>query len=74
MGTLQRLFWRSTFNPLIVFVAILLAFFAFRASAAERVVLIALGVVLLIAQVWRIVVRHKRGTDSEIDASPAELL
>ncbi|WP_406713520.1 hypothetical protein QEV11_00095 [Trueperella pyogenes] len=47
MGTLQRLFWRSTFNPLIVFVAILLAFFAFRASAAERVVLIALGVVLV---------------------------
>ncbi|QOR46207.1 hypothetical protein [Trueperella pecoris] len=59
MSLLQRLFWRSTFNPLLVFVAIVLAFFALRANSTERMILIVLAVALVVVDAWRGVIRRR---------------
>lgn len=59
METLQRVFWHSTFNPLVVFAGILLAFLAFQANSTERVILLTGLAALLAVQVWRARARRR---------------
>lgn len=73
MGTLQRLFWHSTFNPAIVFVAIVLAYLAFRANSTERTIFIVFSIALLATETWRGVVRRRKDTASGEPAAGAEV-
>ncbi|QOR48294.1 hypothetical protein INS90_03155 [Trueperella pecoris] len=72
MGTLQRLFWRSTFNPLVVFAALILAFFAFKANSTERVILMALAIVLLLAGLWRRSIRRHTAAPTDEFPHPSD--
>mgnify|MGYP007060836367 FL=1 len=63
MGPLQRLFWESTFNPVMVVAFIALLFFAFTANSTERVIFLVLAGLLALAEISRARARGRQSTD-----------
>ena len=63
MGPLQRLFWESTFNPVMVVAFIALLFFAFTANSTERVIFLVLAGLLALAEISRARARGRLSTD-----------
>jgi len=63
MGPFQRLFWESTFNPVMVVAFIALLFFAFTANSTERVIFLVLAGLLALAEISRARARGRQSTD-----------
>lgn len=63
MGPLQRLFWESTFNPVMVVAFIALLFFAFTANSTERVIFLVLAGLLALAEISRARARGRQSID-----------
>ena len=63
MGPFQRLFWESTFNPVMVVAFIALLFFAFTAISTERVIFLVLAGLLALAEISRARARGRQSTD-----------
>lgn len=63
MGPFQRLFWESTFNPVMVVAFIALLFFALTANSTERVIFLVLAGLLALAEISRARARGRQSTD-----------